>query len=68
MFYKQKIPGKNLTRVGRLTVRSVMVLVLLVTGDTPVPGVGQSVVVLVHHGEPLPGAEVEILPRETVLQ
>ena len=45
-----------------------MVLELLVTGDAPVPRVGQSVVVLVHHGEPLPGAEVELLPRETVLQ
>ena len=55
-------------RVRRLTVRSVMVLVLLVTGDTPVPGVGQSVVVLVHHGEPLPGAEVELLPCQTVLK
>ena len=45
-----------------------MVLVLLVTGDAAMPGVGESVVVLVHHGEPLPGAEVELLPRETVLQ
>ena len=42
-------------------------LVLLVTGDAPVPGVGEGVVVLVHHGEALAGAEVELLPRETVL-
>ena len=45
-----------------------MMLELLVTGDAPVPRVGQSVVVLVHHGEPLPRAEVELLTRETVLQ
>ena len=50
-----------------LTVRSLVVLVLLVTGDAPVPGVGEGVVVLVHHGEALAGAEVELLPRETVL-
>ena len=45
-----------------------MVLVLLVAGDAPVPGVGESVVVLVHHGEALAGAEVELLPCQTVLK
>lgn len=43
-------------------------LELLVTGDAAMPGVGQSVVVLVHHGEALAGAEVELLPCEAVLQ
>ena len=52
-------------RVRRLTVSSVVVLVLLVTGDTPVPGVGQGVVVLVHHRQPR--APLEVLCRQTVL-
>ena len=51
-----------------LTVRRLVVLVLLVTGDATMPGVGEGVVVLVHHGQALPGAEVELLPCETVLQ
>ena len=51
-----------------LTVRWLVVLELLVTGDAAMPGVGQSVVVLVHHGEALAGAEVELLPCEAVLQ
>ena len=44
-----------------------MVVVLLVTGDAAMPGEGESVVVLVDHGEALAGTEVELLPRETVL-
>ena len=51
-----------------LTVRWLVVLELLVTGDAAMPGVGESVVVLVHHGQALAGAEVELLPCETVLQ
>ena len=39
----------------------------LVAGDAAVPGVGEGVVVLVHHGQPLARAEVELLPRQTVL-
>ena len=45
----------------------VVTVVLLLAGDAPVPGVGQGVVVLVHHGQPLARAEVELLPRQTVL-
>ena len=37
----------------------------LVTGDAAVAGVGEGVVVLVDHGQAL--AEVELLPREAVL-
>ena len=51
-----------------LTVRSVVVVVtvvLLLAGDAPVPGVGQGVVVLVHHRQPR--APLEVLCRQTVL-
>ena len=50
-----------------LTLRGLVVVVLLVTGDAAMAGVGESVVVLVHHGEALARTEVELLPRETVL-
>ena len=38
---------------------------LRVAGDAPVPGVGQGVVVLVHHCQPR--APLEVLCRQTVL-
>ena len=55
----------NITEI--LTLRGLVVVVLLVTGDAAMAGVGESVVVLVHHGEALARTEVELLPRETVL-